>query len=199
MPTINKQRIPAGGWRFPTNGGDFLRAHSFDDLLWWVNLYRRNCKLPVGNPEQEISDYLCEANPGDCGGEATVSVGNEALGLAQRVSDWAHSLALDKTIGNVPLVTQAEADRRAGTGCIGCPKNVPLGCCSNKQPSGELATLLARIRGGKDVTRYGPEMFGCGAFGFDTRTAVWLTRENLPVALPPNLPKRCWLPSAIVP
>lgn len=60
---INRQRVPATGWRFK-QGDILLHAKTWDELLTNVIAHRASNKLDLGNPAAEIEEQLIKDNEG---------------------------------------------------------------------------------------------------------------------------------------
>lgn len=68
MPQIpNPHLMPPGGWHLPVPGGlPAVTGASYRDLCDHVAAYRKNNRLPAGDPAQEIADYVCNTWPHFC-------------------------------------------------------------------------------------------------------------------------------------
>lgn len=60
-PRISRYIVPPTGWKYP-NKNIFIYGETFDELLTNVICHRESNGYPLGNPEQEIEDYLAEQN-----------------------------------------------------------------------------------------------------------------------------------------
>lgn len=187
--------VPTGGYHFREPDGTILRGADVDEVSRQIVRHRKERGLPIGNPEEEIHAQACARNPADCSGASSLQTAFSPPSIVARVQEWAAAL-------QPQLVSNSIAQKRAENGCIGCPNNAAYGCCGDRQIGGAVAHKLSTLRAGRDVARYGTELFACSLFGIDTRTAVWMSGNSL-ASLRKSFndgskpPPRCWIPAAM--
>jgi hypothetical protein len=196
-PVPKSSVIPPGGYHFitatPEGGTLKIESHSVESVQELLLKYRLNNNLPVGNPQQEVIDYICGTWPHFCT-ETTeaflvpaMSITREAH-LSRRVSDWTARLW---ALGSDNAVAQPEADRRAAI-CSSCPQNKdyrPGACAPCVESLDRLSFIWLRNRS----TPFDQSLGGCRACGANLKTAVQASR------LPPlsdadknSLDPSCW-------
>jgi hypothetical protein len=205
------QIVPPGGWHVPVPESDEpLRADSHDDLVQVLTRYRIDNNLPMGNPESEIDNYICNAWPHVCGASSLVRSEGEddkpplAYGqpikrrLIDRIAGWAANRY--SRLGCVQLVSNEEAERRSGL-CVGCPKNIikwrenaTRDCAPCAERIQALDVLLYKIRRGEKVERE-KQLGACLQFGHENQSAVHLSEDMLRHRkhYTTGAPEFCWL------
>jgi hypothetical protein len=206
-PVMTGVMMP-GTWHYKEDGRMIVEeAESYVDLINKVAEYRGYCGLPLGDPQADVDNYICDTFPNMCGRSAAVR-DVDAVELSygvpviksprERVMQWA-SNRMEKA-GEIEFVDAEEADRRAAI-CNECPKkvqwNAPIDGCPGCQTYVEEAEAkLIKLRRNKSST-YVLNLYGhsCAVAGHDLETACWLEepalkhRKNYLGKFPP----KCWL------
>lgn len=181
MPLLrlrSPQETPPGYWRFPrhpgVDDGQFIYGGDIVDLTKKVLEYRVNNGLQLGNPEEEIQDWLCRNTGAPC---APARPKSDVMPVKASGTAVARFLvAMASWLASSGVVTQEEADRRAEI-CAGCRWNVPIddqicfGCFS----------LTARIMQaiGNRTTKFTDALEFCGKCGCSLKTTAWAPLEVL--------------------
>ncbi|NBW10607.1 MAG: hypothetical protein EBR82_21540 [Caulobacteraceae bacterium] len=195
---IPKQSVvpPSGHHFIDRSGGNEHRiiGSSYQDVAEQILKYRLSNRLAIGNPLQELYEFVCGTWPHFCDTaqpEATYNVTSEPA-FTVAVMNWmANAWSRQANTPNA-LVSDGEAQRRAEV-CRGCPKQIDwadYGCGS----------CVASIRQKGYVFRAGREtgiknVTGCSVLKQDNSTAVFAHLDSLPDATPEQmekLPTGCW-------
>jgi hypothetical protein len=188
---------PPGGWRYrqPETGFEF-KAATLPALGRAVADHRKANGLQPGSPLDEIQAFVCAQLPlgsEDCTAEADpTEVADIALKTDFSMEDVKRFLiAAKEALGQNKLVTQEEADRRAGI-CASCPLNQSVGGCWTCQG---LADWIFRIIGAR-VTAHASRLKQCGSCGCNIKAKVWLPLDVArKVSEGYKFPSWCWIKS----
>jgi hypothetical protein len=199
-----------GGWHYSENGKPIIEdAESYLDLVNKLAEYRGFCGLPLGNPQQDIDNYICNTYPNMCGRQpALEEEGVDKVELSygvpvqksprERVMQWAANRM--QNVGQIEFVDSDEADRRAAI-CNVCPKkiqwNAPIEGCPGCQAYVEEAEAkLIKISANK-CTACAVDLHGysCAVAGHDLETACHLEEPALRHRknYTGKFPEKCWL------
>ncbi len=165
--------IPYGGeyrWRDPITNVEVVGTH-WNMLMNRIYDERRANGIPCGIEfEKEVEEALCRDYPAECEiNDPRFPRHKARLGFSEIIAGT--RLLLKVKLGNVPLVQQEEANRRANI-CATCPFNIEFqrpcaGLC------GELYSLVKSIIGAASVA--GEERLrSCSLCGCFLGAAVWL-------------------------
>lgn len=172
--------VPPGGFHYVERhaGTEIkLQAESVDTLAAVIEKYRLNNGFPLGNPRQDVVNYICSNWPHFCTEQDQGSFiegrppGPQAA-LAIRAAAWVTRLW---NIGANNFVKQDEAERRAAI-CLKCPMNQDFragGCSSCVQGTDRLAYVWLAGRKIKD----GPAYKACRATGAHLQAAVFANQS----------------------
>lgn len=181
------------GWNYiqggneKLEGGDVIRAGSFQELLEAVLDYRTSNGIDVGNVYLDVETQICSRFPQQCKGYTPFTDANhpevKRIRIIDRIARWAAKIGS----GQTRKVHQDEAERRAAI-CEACPNNVAWqadcgGCMKNAQ------RLCALIRGTSDVSKAG-NLRACKVLGHCNRTAIWLDMALINKS--DEAPANCW-------
>lgn len=169
MPAKPKTSVvPPGGFHYieQINGRELkLESTSVESVQELLLRYRLNNGLPVGNPQQDVVDYICNNWPHFCtdATEPYLTPANpmpREAHLSRRVSDWTVKLW---ELGAKNEISAQEADRRASI-CAACPLNADYhgGACG---PCVESLERLGFIWLRSRATRFDDKLGGCRACG----------------------------------
>lgn len=203
--------VPPDGWHFPVGPGGtkpILTGNDFEDLTKRVLEYRIGNSQRPGNPEAEITEYICTNWPHFCGGGALAAeqpidmpkpskkripvqkdvAPKNPMSFLERVTSWI--TIRWRHAGNFHLVDANVAERRAGI-CARCPMNQEWrnGCPPCVEKNDRELLMLRQNR----YTRQHKHLLGCRAAGHDNQTAVWLPEILLRHRKHYQLPSFCWL------
>ena len=184
---------PEGGWRYEQpQTGQFFKTITKRDLILAVRKHRMKAGLEVGNPEQDIEEYLCaKIAPGKCVEDSDIPLSvKEGFDLSD-VKSFADSVY--RTIKNGGVVSQAEAFRRAQI-CLSCHLNTTVKGCTG---CSGIATLIFNMMGAK-TTPYDAQLKQCGACGCPLAAKIWITRKDLESKQQVqkamgSYPEHCWM------
>ncbi len=195
-PTPKTSVIPPGGFHFieKTPTGEFkIESTSLASVQAALLTYRLNNNVPVGNPQQEVVDYICNNWPHFCSDNAEPylvpanPISREAH-LSRRVSDWTRQIF---DLGSDNTVAPAEAERRAAI-CAACPLNADFhaGACG---PCVESLERIGFVWLRNRKTSFDEKLGGCKACGSFNRVAVQASKlPPLTDADKAALDPKCW-------
>lgn len=188
---VNKGMVPPGGWHFPSQPGQIIRADTYESLIDIIFKLRLAVGKNTDSIEAEVNRYFCSRWPNACIPDDATGVPNSNDTLARRVARFAARMAQGMPAGGYELVNQGIANERAAT-CASCPFQIAwkTGCSSC---SASTAALLLQIRKLRN-TPSDPKLMACKVSGWENQTAVHLP-EN--VVKPDEetlktLPEHCW-------
>lgn len=190
----NPNVYPPDGYYFVDAEGVRHTGTSWADLVAKVRDFRVRNGKPIGNPIAEINEFTCERYPQGCRepkkvfpGQANAPGVSPGAKMAAAVNRWFYAVIQALSTRPSPLVSAAEAQRRADI-CLKCPRQASFvshcGTCADAA-----FRLGLSIRKAKDVAN-GDSLRGCGILGEDTRTSVWL--DGLEPSNAEGLPTKCW-------
>jgi len=206
-PVMTGEMMP-GGYHYKEDGKIIIEAESYIDLINKLAEYRGFCGLPLGNPQQDIDNYICNTYPNMCGRQAPAEAeGVDPIELSygqpvqksprERVMQWAVNRM--QKAGQIEFVDEEKAARRA-TICAQCPKkvrwNAPIEGCPGCQVYVEEAEAkLVKIRANKSTCTDAIEGHSCAVAGHDLETACWLEEPGLRHRrnYTGKFPDKCWL------
>lgn len=176
-------------WRYP-QGTVILRADDKESLRKIVFEYRLRNHIPIGNIEQDISDFYCKRWPKFCTPDTS-----DRRGLGEpwlnRITNWASEMAHTAPKGGWPLVTSAEADRRAAI-CSSCPKQTAWrgGCGGCSQSTLNVLQTLKQMH----RTKRDGNLNACSVGVWENTVAVHLEVAAIPVnqGQRDQMPDACW-------
>lgn len=188
--------VPPGGFHYVEKhaGAEIrLTGDSVDTLAQAIEKYRLNNGIPLGDPKQNVVDYICGNWPHFCNQNENHSYiegikPNSTAGLATRAAAWMTRLW---NIGASNFVKQDEAEKRAAT-CKGCPMNKDFragGCSSCVQGVDRLAYLWLSKR----ETKNWHDLKACRATGAHLQASVFAAKQpdaSAEEAL--QFPEYCW-------
>jgi hypothetical protein len=199
--TIPPQRLQPGegGWHwFPTPFGGKILAATREELWVKITDFRRANQLPLGNPQDEWTRWVCETWPDVCittadlpgqpgySPHASGQVSPQSAGsLGNRVSDWLSRVYATQYVDT--LVPETQAAERAQI-CRLCIRNDELKPCCGRN-IGDTNRLSLLLRAGRSQ---GNDLGGCLSLGIDNRLAVQLPADLLPKEFL-DAPATCWL------
>jgi hypothetical protein len=218
MPRLNQGVVPPGnpevgiesGWHFPVGKNytkPVITGNDLDSLAKNVLEYRANNSLRIGNPEQEITEYICTKWPHFCGGGALAAEQplpipaskrkipidpdlkpTKPMSFLERIVSWI--TIRWKHAGNVKFVDAHVAEKRASI-CSRCPMNQDwrTGCPPCVEKADRELLMIRQNR----TTQQHNRLKGCRAAGHDNQTAVWLPEILLRHRRHYQLPSFCWL------
>jgi hypothetical protein len=197
MNIVTEMILP-GGWHFISKDGYRIPLKSElpgpRDVIDAMVSYRLENNLPVGDPEGDLEEYVCNAYPTWCRRESGAPRPIQErpnLRNVDLVIGWANELYTK--VGRLQLIPQKEAEERA-TICKACPKQMDWARdCPNCVTSAQ--RLLNILRQGKDtaVAQTADAVRGCSIYGWDNRTACHLDKQHLPQQPNPGAPAECWM------
>lgn len=187
MPSLALRDLmttPPGYWRYPRYGAEdsadipaerrFILGGDFQDLVARVSEFRIINKLPLGNPEEEIQDWICRNTEADCrpANPAKAMPGRKARG-----ADVARFLkAMGAWMLNGGHVSQEEADRRAEI-CGNCQFRTTIDDAGCFGCFGLMAKVMAII--GNRKARFADEQSFCGVCGCSVPAQVFVPLDIL--------------------
>lgn len=185
--------IPPGGWHYIQNPGEHrIDGSDLETLVDNVLNWRLQNGVTVGNVAKDVEEFICTRWPNQClrGSQNPMPSTAPHPSQTQRFVDAILKWATDFMDKKYECELPAEAMRRAEI-CSRCVRQERWdhACPRCTEHAGR---LLAIIRRGKELPEHlRKKLRGCAAFQFDTRTAVWLPREEL--KRPSNaVPPECW-------
>lgn len=127
----NPREVPPGYWRFPRNPSgpepsdpqDFIWGGDFQNLIAKVHEYRVINSLPLGNPEEEIGDWLCRHTGAQCAPSNPPKPLPGVRASGSMVARFLSAMAL-WTVSS-EKVDQEEAELRGET-CSNCEHNADI-------------------------------------------------------------------------
>jgi len=205
-PVMTSVVMP-GGWHYKERGKMLVEdAINYEDLINMLAGYRATNRLPLGNPQKDIDNYICRNFPNMCGRGPTDPNIEDKVELCygqpviktprERVMQWAANRM--QKAGQLNRVDMDEATRR-GAICAACPLKVrwnePVEGCPGCQVYVEEAeSMLVKIRANKSA---GNQLSGlaCTVAGHDLETACWLEEAGLRHRrnYEGQLPQHCWM------
>lgn len=180
--------IPPGGWhyvdrldgiRVPLDGG----ANDYRDLLDSVLHRRLANRLPVGDVQADVDEYICSNFPAQCG-----IIHNPIPNIPHtdqtRYIDRISQALIKLQDSGVKLVSRELATQRAQS-CLQCPHNVEW---ENQCPScvGSAKQLSHLIRQGQDLGV--KHLKSCRLHNLPLDTACLIESPEKPQ----GLPEHCW-------
>ena len=192
---LGNGRVPPRGWHYDEYG--IKDVPSREMLVQQIFEHRMRRGIPIGDVQRDIDDYYCQRWPEQCQKERHEYIAGakpmpSEEPMLNRVTRWASLLARTAPRGGWPMVTDAEATKRASF-CVGCPVNRKWrGGCAGCSSS--TAQLLINLRG---LRRLGCEgsLMGCHVMGWENATAVHLKRVDVSDYQRSQLPDKCWAKS----
>lgn len=197
MSRVKETVIPPGGWHYPQIRKDGttlkIESPSYPSLLEDVLRYRIDYDLDIGDVNQEVSDYICGLNPGQCKKSSSlVEIPKKKSRtiplLMDRIKEWLNKVTQTRR-------TQVNANKalKRIEVCAQCPQNVSwhvsCGPCNEK-----LERTLFLVRNGLEAGHKDQiQGRGCRILGICHRTAVWLDDPKIDEDLKAKAPKNCWL------
>lgn len=184
--------IPPGGHHFVESDGHRIEGSSFKEVAEGMIRYRLANKLPLGQPMDELNQYVCGNWPHFCAQpapEITGQVSSEPA-FTVAVMHWLSRLWDRQSLVPTPLVSDTEAQRRAAI-CRECPRQqdwADYGCGS----------CVDNIRRRSYVFRAGREtskVTGCSILKQENQSAVFAAQATLPEPTQEQaaqLPNNCW-------
>lgn len=173
---LNPNLHPPGGFRFVDARGVTHVGDTLEKLVSHLASYRKRNGFPVGDPQREVEEQICDTYPHLCGSSFNGRM------LASRVVS---NLVEDVTRRGFMLVSPEEAKRRAAI-CAKCPMNVNWAehCPPCKRKAKQFLPHL--VRPNKPYKR----LIGraCHSAGDDLSVAVWLLEGRLVG----GAPAECW-------
>jgi hypothetical protein len=208
-PVMTGVMMP-GGYHYEENSKTIIEdAVSYDDLINKLAEYRGFNGLPLGNPQQDIDNYICKTYPNMCrqyppAPEEGVDQVELSYGVPlqktprERVMNWAVNRM--QKAGQIEFVDHERADMRAAI-CDSCPLKVrwnePIEGCPGCQVYVEEAeAMLVKIRANKEIPFHSKlDGLSCKVAGHDLHTAVWLEEPGLRHRknYTGKFPNECWL------
>jgi len=186
MRTLNRNLYPRDGYFFKESDGARIGADSWPGVVKRVIAYRQRAGLPLGNPEQEVTEQACSRSPSLCVEvDPATLVQRKIVSLKGRLLAWLAAIRAKRSKeGKLDFVDEGMAKRRADY-CAGCPNNTPLpgGC-------GSCVAALKEIR--RDILasrKQDGRIQGCAHLGEDTVVSCHLDLVRVD---DPTLPGHCW-------
>jgi hypothetical protein len=187
MPLLTLKQLdvtPPGYWHFPrypdADGDDipaerrYIIGGDFQDLVKRVAEFRIINSLPLGKPEEEISDWICRHTEAPC---RPANPPEAMPGRKARGADVARFLmAMGAWMKHGGHVSQEEADRRSET-CGNCQFRTTIddGACFGC--FGLMAKVMAII--GNRKARFADEQSFCGVCGCNVAAQAWVPIDIL--------------------
>lgn len=178
---------PPGGWRYEQpETGYVMRSGSLRGLVALVRAHREGNGLTVGDPEQDIHEWLCAMHPEICRRETAI-IEKPGIGFSDVQAFVATVTELIKRKGDRSFVGKDEAERRASV-CITCPHNKSLPGCG---PCKGIASLVTLNR----ETSKDDSLKQCAICGCFLATKVHLDRDLIRETQAKDyvFPDWCWL------
>lgn len=188
--------IPPGGHHFIEQVGGAthrIDGDSFRDVAEKLLKFRVANKIAVGQPMDEINEYVCKNWPHFChmpSQEPNYRVSAEPS-FTIAVLHWVTKLWQRQALTPTPLVPDAEAARRAAV-CRECPMQrdwADYGCGACVEGVRKRSFVF---RAGRDI---GVKVTGCSVLKQDNTSAIFASHSSLPeVTAEENakLPSNCW-------
>jgi hypothetical protein len=186
---INPDVFPTGGWNFVDPDGVTHNGASLKHLVERVTDFRVRRGVPVGDPFQEVTNYLCSNNPMACkdGIRKAPKPVSALNAFSGQVALWMSRVYRGMLRLPDTRVSRQVAETRSAI-CARCPHQQSwqssCGGCSNS-----ILQVGIQIRNSQDV-KNAAALRGCEMLAEDTRTSVWLDR--LQPVHNPSLPENCW-------
>lgn len=186
MRSLNTNIYPSGGHYFMESDGTEIRADSWPGVWERLKLYRERAGRPVGNPQEEVINQVCNRYPGIClENQSSSSRAFPTQELKAKVLTWMHVLRGQMRAGSMVSFIGIPTARVRATICAQCPHNKQLpadcGSCEAAQRELRAQILGGRFRDGR--------LFACELLGEDTVCSVHLDSQSV---LNPALPGFCW-------
>jgi hypothetical protein len=184
--------IPPGGHHFIENG-QRLDGDSFKGVAEQLLRYRIANKIPVGQPLNEVNEYVCSNWPHFClqqAPEVQYRLSSEPT-FTIAVLHWMTTLWQRQSLTPTPLVSDTEAQRRAAI-CKECRFQKDwsdYGCGSCVEGVRQRSFVF---RAGRETVS---KVTGCGILKQENSAAVFAAIASLPEATAEErekLPSNCW-------
>lgn len=181
------------GWHFQVNPSLRLEADTFPELIKVVEEYRVSNNMPIGEPLDDVVNYICSTYPHQChqvpGATVSVEVERPAqkkISLLDRIIGWFDRQT--RRLDSSAIVLSMEAQQRAAI-CAKCRFNVnwKTGC---GQCSDNINRLSKLVRQGHSIPAE-RKLKACSILGQENRAAVFLQQDRLESS--PELPSWCWV------
>lgn len=188
MLKINPNIFPKGGFVFKNQDGTTIVGDKKPAVVARLRAYRKRIGQAPGDPEQEVTQQLCERNPGLCTQDDGQNAAMLKLAtLKGRILAWFASVRSRMASNPLQFVSQDEANRR-GLTCLGCPfnKNLPDSGCSSCVSV--VKELRINVIGGRKIDSPVTHR-GCNVLGEEIATSVWLEQLTVDNS---ELPAFCW-------
>ena len=182
---IKRGLVPKAGYRFRDVDGVVHEGKGWGDLVRVVARYRAMRNLPAGDPQREITEAVCQADPKMChNGPGELGEG-DSNAFHLRVMDWLIRLLNAAKAKRVKFVNGIVAGERAEI-CRRCPyqQTFAKGCESCNHATGIIQQQII-----KDQPQLGRDLFGCALLSEDTQVSIHLDESRLNN---PTLPRHCW-------
>ena len=160
-----------------------IRGKDLGDLIVKLTAYRSRNRLPAGDPEQEVYDYLCSRRPDKCRGPKKKGdkPAKPAVALNHRILAWVTGVVERRKA--LVFVDEAEASRRSAI-CRDCKAQTEWesrckGCAVN------VKAAASEILAGKPLG----DLRGCKHLAEDCRVSVHLNEKLVENEI---LPDFCW-------
>jgi hypothetical protein len=186
----NPNLYPTRGFLFRESNGVEVRSDDgWSSLIQKVKQYRALTNQPAGDPQSEVFEQVCAAQPTLCN---TTNVASSfpqdpSVKLGIDIGLWLVEVRIRDARNALERVSSEEASKRASI-CRACPKNHGWKVsCKSCDAAGK--TIVAEVR------RHGPEvnaegLHGCAIFGHHNETACRLKLD--PAAPREDVPDACW-------
>lgn len=187
--------VPRGGWHYKQDGLDeTIDSDSPENLCKRVLQHRVNRGIPVGNVEEDISNYIKSVSPHNdrfrrqAAFVPEVSRIRPIQPLIERIKEW----LVSKQGKIAKLTDEFERQRRAEI-CAQCPQNIPWqSSCGECNSDTIYRGNLVRQKTEAPLDK---KLRACRVNNLYLQTAVALEKEELPLKNPES-PSQCWLPEA---
>ena len=186
--------VPPNGYHFIDRSGPSpvtIYGDSFEDVSMQVMKLRLANNRPVGNPQQELIDYVCLTWPHFCNETnpaAPVPGGNKIVNLSTRVAEW---VAFLMTTNPADVGVAPEEVARRASICADCQHNREFrhGCGPCVASINRLYFVFRRDRKVPNEDKLG----GCYLTGQHNAAAVLCKNQtNVSAAINAELPTFCW-------
>lgn len=179
MPLLklkNPFETPPGYFRFPRhvdrpltdNPKDYVIGGDLADLIFKVTQFRTINRLPLGDVEAEVGDWLCRHSGAPC---VPANIPAPQPGRKVRGGDVARFLgAMAEWVRSAEIVPQEEAEQRAEA-CAGCKWNSPTDDAACLGCFGLMARIMRVI--GQRRTRMDGILKFCGRCGCSLPVVVF--------------------------
>lgn len=173
---------PPGYWRFPRHPeipltgdpNEFIPGGDIQDLTTKVHNFRVVNRLPLGDPQSEIEDWICRNTGAQCVPARAITFKPGVMAKGQMVARFLSAMAQWMAQGG--HVPQEEAEARAEL-CAGCPWNAHIdditcfGCFG-------LTEKVIKILGGRK-TRMDESLRFCALCGCSNAVSAFVPMEIL--------------------